>query len=102
MYLKSTPGGARTDGLISPASPNPSYEWDGIWDAKVQHTADGWMADIAIDARSLQFRKGLDLWGFNVQRYVPREQLTLQWASITLDASIFDLTRVGALDGVGT
>ncbi len=95
-------GGARTDGLISPASPDPSYEWDGVWDAKVKRTEDGWLADIAIDSRSLQFRKDLDRWGFNVQRYIPREQLTLQWADITLDASIFDLTRVGTLGGVGT
>ena len=94
-------GGARSDGLISPASRDPSYDWDGVWDAKVRQTADGWSAEIAIDSRSLQFRKGLDRWGFNVQRYVPRDQLKLQWANINLDASIFDLGRVGRLDGVG-
>ena len=94
-------GGARSDGLISPASRDPSYDWDGVWDAKVRQTADGWRAEIAIDSRSLQFRKGLDRWGFNVERYVPRKQLKLQWANITLDASIFDLARVGALGGVG-
>jgi hypothetical protein len=94
-------GGARTDGLISPAAQDPSYEWDGVWDAKVQQVEDGWNAEIAIDARSLQFRRGLDRWGFNVQRYVPREQLKLQWANISLDASIFDLARTGALGGIG-
>ena len=49
-------GGARTDGHISPASPDPSYEWDGVWDATVRQTPDGWTADIDIDTRSLQFR----------------------------------------------
>ena len=94
-------GGARTDGLLSPASPDPAYDWDGVWDARVQRVADGWNVEFAIDARSLQFRKGLQRWGFNVQRYVPRAQLKLQWANISLDASVFDLARTGALGGVG-
>ena len=94
-------GGARTDGLISPASPEPSYEWDGVWDARARKSADGWVAEFAIDVRSLQFRTGMDRWGFNLERYVPRDQLKLQWAAITLDTSIFDLTRVGELGGVG-
>ncbi|HEV2606898.1 MAG TPA: DUF5916 domain-containing protein, partial [Xanthomonadaceae bacterium] len=94
-------GGARTDGLISPASPDPSFDWDGIWDAKVQRTAEGWSAEIAIDTRDLQFRNGVDRWGLNVQRYVPRDQLSLQWANITLNTSIFDLARMGVLEGVG-
>jgi hypothetical protein len=94
-------GGARSDGLISPSSRTPSFDWDGVWDAHVFATAKGWIADIVIDTRFLQFRRGLDHWGFNVQRYVPRDQLSLQWANITLDASIFDLARMGSLGGVG-
>ncbi|TAM97860.1 MAG: hypothetical protein EPN40_07165, partial [Rhodanobacteraceae bacterium] len=94
-------GGARTDGLMSPASSDPNYDWDGIWDAKVRRTATGWIAEIAIDVRSLQIRKGADVWGLNIQRYVPREQLSLLWTGISLDASIFNLTRTGLLEGVG-
>ncbi|EIL96207.1 carbohydrate binding family 9 domain-containing protein [Rhodanobacter sp. 115] len=88
-------GGDRTDGLISPASSLPNYDWDGIWNAKVRRTADGWVAEIEIDTQSLQFPHGVDRWRMNVQRYVPREQLSLQWAGITLDANIFDLSRTG-------
>jgi hypothetical protein len=95
-------GGGRTDGLISPASSLPNYDWDGIWNAKVRRTADGWVAEIEIDTQSLQFRHGVDRWRMNVQRYVPREQLSLQWAGITLDANIFDLSRMGTLTGVAT
>lgn len=94
-------GGARTDGLISPASRDPSYDWDGVWDAAVRRTATGWTAEIAIDSRSLQFRQGTDRWGLNIQRYVARDQLSLQWTGITLDARIFDVSRMGTLGGVG-
>ena len=95
-------GGARSDGLISPASSLPNYDWDGIWNAKVQRTVDGWVAEIEIDTQSLQFPHGADRWGMNVQRYVPRKQLSLQWAGISLDANIFDLSRMGTLTGVST
>src|SRR6185437_5053250 len=84
-----------------PASSDPNYDWDGIWNAKVRRTATGWTAEIAIDVRSLQIRKGADVWGLNIQRYVPRDQLSLQWTGISLDASIFDLTRTGSLAGIG-
>ena len=94
-------GGARTDGLMSPASSDPNYDWDGIWNAKVRRTATGWTAEIAIDVRSLQIRRGADVWGLNIQRYVSRDQLSLQWTGISLDASIFDLTRTGSLAGIG-
>jgi hypothetical protein len=94
-------GGARTDGLMSPASSDPNYDWDGIWNAKVRRTATGWTAEIAIDVRSLQIGMGADVWGLNIQRYVPRDQLSLQWTGISLDASIFDLTRTGSLAGIG-
>src|SRR6185437_3790983 len=56
-------GGARTDGLMSPASSDPNYDWDGIWNAKVRRTATGWTAEIAIDVRSLQIGMGADVWG---------------------------------------
>lgn len=94
-------GGAHTDGLISPASSLPNYDWDGIWNARVRRSVNGWTAEIEIDTRSLQLLGGRDRWDFNVQRYVLRNQLSLQWASIALDSSIFDLARTGVLSGVG-
>ncbi|MBS0192853.1 MAG: carbohydrate binding family 9 domain-containing protein [Proteobacteria bacterium] len=94
-------GGGRSDGLVVAGTRTPSFDWDGIWDAQVERNATGWVATFAIDTRHLQFRRGLDHWGFNVQRYVPRDQLSLQWSAISLDASVFDLDRMGSLAGVG-
>ncbi len=74
--------GSRTDGLISPASPVTNVDWNGDWRAHVVTTDTGWTAYIAIDTRSLQFPSGSARWGLNVARYVPREQLSLQWSGI--------------------
>ncbi|HET6726086.1 MAG TPA: DUF5916 domain-containing protein [Gammaproteobacteria bacterium] len=98
-WFQVNAGGARADGLISPGG-NIDNNWDGIWDAAVTRTADGWTAEIVIATRSLQFRSSLTSWGFNVERYVPRRQLTLRWTGINLNASVYDLHRSGALAGV--
>jgi len=91
---------ARQDGLISAAA-GAAYDWDGVWDARTRRTAEGWTAEIAIPARTLRFRRGVDRWGFNVERYVARDRLTLRWAGTTLDAALADLARAGRLAGIG-
>lgn len=97
-WFQVNAGGARTDGLNVNA--NTDDNWNGLWNAAVQRTPAGWTAEITISARSLQFSPDRAAWGLNVGRYVAREQLSLRWAGITLDADIFDLRRAGALQGV--
>jgi hypothetical protein len=97
--------GAMADGLQSPtpainSNNGVDYNWDGIWQAKVVQNEHGWTAEIAIDTRSLQFTNGITRWGLNLSRNVPRDLLTLDWAGVTLDSSVFQLTREGTLTGV--
>jgi hypothetical protein len=92
--------GARADGLISDPE-HPSLDWDGIWDARTRRTAEGWTAEILIPARTLSFTPGLETWGANFQRFAARERVTLRWASPTLDAFLYDLSRAGRLSGLG-
>ena len=99
-FFQINAAGTRTDGLIS-SSENTSLDWDGIWDARTARTADGWSAEVMIPSRTLSFTEGLQEWGLNLERYVPRERLTLRWSSPTLDSSLYDLSRTGTLAGVG-
>src|SRR5207248_11539370 len=91
--------GARVDGLIS-GPDGVSLDWDGIWDARTQRTSDGWSVEIVIPTRTLSFARSLNQWGLNVERFVPRERLTLRWSSPTLDSSLYDLSRAGVLIGL--
>ncbi len=91
--------GARADGLIYDPE-HPSYDWDGIWDARTARTKDGWSAEIQIPARTLNFRQGLKSWGLNLERSVARERITLRWISPTLDSFLVDLSRAGSLSGL--
>ena len=99
-------GGAMADGLISPGYVNPNtgspvdYSWNGYWKAAVKRTATGWIAEIAIDTQSLQYNRSHAAWGLNISRYVPRDQLTLAWSGINLNASVTNLQWEGTLTGM--
>ena len=93
--------GARLDGLISDPNADPSLDWDGIWDVVTRRTPNGWTAEVVLPAQTIRFNRSSGEWGFNVQRYVARDQITLRWSGATLDAKLTDFRRAGNLTGVG-
>lgn len=97
-YFRVNASGARADGLIS-GPEELSTDWDGIWEAKVQRTPSGWTLEIRIPVQTLRFLPGVTHWGFNVERFVARDRLTLRWAATTLDSRLDDLSRAGLLEG---
>ena len=99
-FFQVNANGARVDGLIS-GPEELSLDWDGIWDVATRRGPQGWTAEIVLPAQTLGFRKGESRWGFNVERFVPRERTTLRWSGTTLDSLIEDVSRAGALEGVG-
>ncbi len=99
-FFQINAAGARVDGLISSAD-SVSLDWDGIWDARTARTSIGWSAEIVIPSRTLSFTRGLNEWGLNLERFIPRERLWMRWSSPTLDSFLYDLSRAGRLSGVG-
>jgi len=47
FFFQVNPAGARSDGQISNNARSLSRDWDGIWDAAVTRTSDGWTAERA-------------------------------------------------------
>lgn len=91
--------GGRRDGLISgPGTAYFSTDWDGIWDARTARTPDGWSAEIWIPAQTLNFSKGNPHWGLEFDRYIARDQIDERWASPSLDADFYDMSRAGDLE----
>ncbi len=100
-FFQINAAGTRVDGLIS-SPESASLDWDGIWDARTVRTSDGWTAEIVIPSRTLSFTPGLNGWGLNIERFVPRNgRIWLRWSSPTLDSFLYDLSRAGTLTGVG-
>jgi hypothetical protein len=99
-FFEVNANGARVDGLISGPG-ELSLDWDGIWEVATRRGPNGWTAEIVVPAQTLGFRKGESRWGFNVERFVPRDRTTLRWSGTTLDSLIDDVSRAGVLEGVG-
>jgi hypothetical protein len=100
FFFVVNPSGARADGQISNNAETLSYDWDGIWDAKARIAAQGWVAEIVIPFKSLRFKPGQDVWGFNVERQIKRLQERDRWASPRPDVWISNLAAAGQLTGV--
>src|SRR5262249_43580919 len=100
FFFSVNPSGARADGQISNNAQDLVYDWDGIWDARARITPEGWTAEIAIPFKSLRFKPGQDVWGFNVERQIKRLQEHDRWASPRADVWMTNLAAAGQLTGL--
>ncbi|MFO1427951.1 MAG: DUF5916 domain-containing protein [Steroidobacteraceae bacterium] len=84
------PNGVQRDGLLL-GGMSYNMDWDGIWQADAQLTADGWSAEMAIPFKTLSFDARSDTWGINFIRSIRRKREDLVWSHknrrITLDLS---------------
>ncbi len=100
FFFSVNPAGARADGQISNNAPEPSLDWDGIWNARARVTPEGWVAEIAIPFKTLRFKPGQAVWGLNVERQVKRRQEHDRWASPRNDVWVTNLAAAGRLSGL--
>jgi hypothetical protein len=100
FFFAVTPRGARAEGQISNNSESLNFDWDGIWDAAARVDGEGWTAELAIPFKTLRFRKEVEAWGLNVQRYVARRQETDRWTAARRDVWISNLSEAGRLEGL--
>lgn len=92
--------GARYDALASNRGESEDRSWDAIWEAKTQLLPDGWSAEIRIPVNSLTFRKGLNTWGFNVERRVQRLLEVDRWTAISRDYQLAQTIHAGQLNNL--
>ncbi len=87
--------GARYDALVVSQGESESADWDGIWEAAVSRTGDGWSAEIRIPLKTLMFRQELTEWGFNIQRRIQALQETDRWSSPFRQFQLTHVNRAG-------
>ena len=58
FFFQVNAAGARTDGQVSNNAESLSRDWDGIWNAVVRITDEGWIAEIEIPFKTLRFKPG--------------------------------------------
>ncbi len=63
--------GARSDAILLDDARNRDYTWDGIWFAATKIYNWGWVAEIKIPYKSIQYNKDLKYWGLDFDRWIP-------------------------------
>ena len=94
-----TPITTRWDALIEETG-GYNQEWDGIWYAQARRNDEGWVAEIAIPFKSLNFPEGRNTWGFNISRGIARYNQFGRWAFPLQHAFLFDPGYFGDLGGL--
>ena len=82
----SNPLGAQIDGIENEVTKKESDAWDGIWDSKGKILEDGYVVEMALPFRMLNFveQDGKQTWGIELVRFYPREQ-RLRLSNIRLE-----------------
>lgn len=90
------PNGVRREGLFEkPYLLNE--DWTGIWQSAATIVSDGWVAEIKIPFKTINFDPSLDDWGFSVSRVISRKQEILTWSSHN---GQFDPSNAGLVKGI--
>ena len=91
------PSAARYDALVSNRGEGESKNWDGVWEAETKITETGWIVEIKIPIQSINYKKGLTDWGFNIERRIQRLQETIRWANVKRDQWFTQTSKSGLI-----
>ncbi|MEN8251921.1 MAG: carbohydrate binding family 9 domain-containing protein, partial [Bacteroidota bacterium] len=91
------PSGARYDALVSNRGESENKNWDGVWEAKTQINNEGWSVEIKIPIQSINYKKGLKEWGFNIERRIQRFQETIRWSNVKRDQWFTQTSKAGLI-----
>lgn len=99
FYFATNPNGALIDGLVF-ANGETNEDWDAIWIAKTQRSAEGWTAEFAIPFKSLSFPAGANTWGFNIARTVQRKLEESRWSGAQFQTQFQQVSEAGEITGL--
>ena len=91
---------ARYDALVANRGESENSNWDAIWDARVARHETGWSVEIRIPMQSINFTRGLDKWGFNIERRIQVNQETMRWANPKIDQWFIQTSKAGYITDI--
>ncbi|WP_206486349.1 carbohydrate binding family 9 domain-containing protein [Thalassotalea sp. G2M2-11] len=95
------PLGSQIDGIESEITKKESDSWDGIWDSAGEINDEGYVVELALPLRMLNFteKKGLQDWGIELLRLYPRDE-RLRLSNVYLDrANNCELCQLHTAEG---
>ena len=93
------PAGVKKDVILTDGA-GEDEGWDAVWEVAVQRDSGGWSAEFRIPLSVLRYAPDGDgVWGFQLQRRVPRANEESFWAPMKRDDSRI-VARFGELHGM--
>lgn len=99
FYFATTPAGALVDGLAF-GNQDLNTDWDAIWDLRTTRSDSGWVAELAIPFKSLNFPSGSEVWGFNFARNIFRKQEEDYWSGARLETDFLQISEAGEISNM--
>ena len=98
-FFEMNPSGLMADALMLPSG-GTERGWDGIWNARAVRSEMGWILEIAIPFRTLNFDPEAPAWGINFQRTVRRKNEELLWMGHERNQGLRRMSNAGLLVGI--
>ena len=106
-FFEINPSGAMGDSLVGGGGGNggggggnSARAWDGIWTARVRQSEIGWVAEIEMPVRTLNFDPSGQAWGINFQRTVRRKNEEMIWNGFARNATLRQMSNAGLVTGL--
>jgi hypothetical protein len=103
-YFEMNPNGAMGDALVLSTNDSGGGDegraWDGIWTGKVTTSEIGWMIEVEIPFRTLNFDPEAPAWGVNFQRTIRRNEEESLWTGWLRNQGLRRMSSSGLLEGI--
>ena len=99
-YFAINARGSRQDGLVvARSTQGGGYEpeWDGIWEGQSSIDDLGWVTEIAIPTKTLNFDPKSEVWGFNIERDIERKGERVRWSGPTRNKHVTRMSDAGEI-----
>ena len=96
FYFATNPAGAFVDGLAYD-NQELNTDWNAIWEVRTKRTDSGWVAEIAIPFKSLNFPEESNQWGFNIERNIIRKLEQSRWSGARLETDFLQISEAGRI-----
>src|SRR5438128_2198982 len=98
FYFSTNPLGALVDGLLI-ENGTLNQDWNAMWLVRTHRSDQGWSAEFEIPFKSIGFKSGEGVWGFNFSRTIKRKIEEDRWASPRLDVKFYQVSEAGEIAG---
>ncbi len=79
-WFSVNPNGVRRQAIFQNTTTR-NFDWRGIWHTMSSRDSEGWVTEMAIPVKTLNFNPASDTWGINFRRKIERRQEFMAWVS---------------------